>query len=220
MCCYKDYKNFEKFNNVIQVILHRAIKLVQSLPKQQWREKEKQDAEKKSDQSADDKVAEKVPEETKGDESQKMEGVSEPATTEDGKIQSGDEKDSVEKVVETDPKDDEMKSDGSQKSETEGSGSVEQGDPSKDEEKTAIDAKEPIKEKSKEEEVDEEDCSWTLEDRDCLFMFVSKVFLMNFPLYIAYKHCIHSSLEELSQQEASALNNYCELSVSHISQQC
>ena len=37
---------------------------------------------------------------------------------------------------------------------------------------------------------------------------------MNFPLYMAYKHSVHSSLDELSQQEASALNNYCELSVS------
>ena len=35
-------------------------------------------------------------------------------------------------------------------------------------------------------------------------------------MYMAYKHNVHASLEELSQQEASALNCYCELSVSNV----
>lgn len=54
---------------------------------------------------------------------------------------------------------------------------------------------------------------WSIEEKDRLFQFVAKVFLTNFPLYIALKHCIHSSLEDLSKHDASALNNYCELSV-------
>jgi len=56
--------------------------------------------------------------------------------------------------------------------------------------------------------------TWNLDEKDQLFQFVSKVFQQNFPIYLAYKHCIHSSLEELSKQDAGALNNYCELNVS------
>ena len=59
-----------------------------------------------------------------------------------------------------------------------------------------------------------DDEPWSLEEKDRLFQFVTKVFLMNLPMYMAYKHSVNTSLEELSQQEAAALNNYCELSVS------
>ena len=55
-----------------------------------------------------------------------------------------------------------------------------------------------------------------MEERDQLFQLVTKVFLMNFPSYVAYKHVVHSSLEELSQQETRALNNYCEISDSEV----
>lgn len=37
--------------------------------------------------------------------------------------------------------------------------------------------------------------NWTMEEKDKLLQFVTKVFLMNFPSYIAYKHVVHSSLE-------------------------
>ena len=49
-----------------------------------------------------------------------------------------------------------------------------------------------------------------------VYFFTLQVFLINFPMYMAYKHNVHASLEELSQQEASALNCYCELSVSSL----
>lgn len=54
---------------------------------------------------------------------------------------------------------------------------------------------------------------WSIEEKERLFQFIAKVFTPSFPLYFAYKHCIHSSLEDLSKQDACALNNYCELSV-------
>jgi len=55
---------------------------------------------------------------------------------------------------------------------------------------------------------------WSLDEKERLFQFIAKVFTPSFPLYFAYKHCIHSSLEDLSKQDACALNNYCELNVS------
>jgi len=42
---------------------------------------------------------------------------------------------------------------------------------------------------------EEGDQTWTMEEKDKLLQFVTKVFLMNFPSYIAYKHVVHSSLE-------------------------
>ena len=48
------------------------------------------------------------------------------------------------------------------------------------------------KEKSDDDEITD---SWTIEEKERLLQFVTKVFLMNFPSYIAYKHVVHSSLE-------------------------
>ena len=72
------------------------------------------------------------------------------------------------------------------------------------------------KTEEEDESEEEEEETWTIDEKDSLLQFVGKIFLINFPLYMAYKHSVHSSLEELSQQEASALTNYCELSVSNV----
>lgn len=36
---------------------------------------------------------------------------------------------------------------------------------------------------------------WTMEEKEKLLHFVTKIFLLNFPSYMAYKHMYHSSLE-------------------------
>lgn len=43
---------------------------------------------------------------------------------------------------------------------------------------------------------------WTLNELEKLLILVSKAFLLNFPLYIAYKHGVHSRLDEITAQEA------------------
>ena len=50
------------------------------------------------------------------------------------------------------------------------------------------------------------DEGWTLQEIEKLLMLISKVFLLNFPLYVAYKHGVHSRLDEISGQEAQAFN--------------
>lgn len=49
--------------------------------------------------------------------------------------------------------------------------------------------------------------------QDCekLFSLVSKIFLLNFPLYAAFKHSMQSKLEEITQQELQNLNSFCDL---------
>ena len=36
---------------------------------------------------------------------------------------------------------------------------------------------------------------WLMEEKEKLLHFVTKIFLLNFPSYMAYKHMYHSSLE-------------------------
>ncbi|KAL3873492.1 hypothetical protein ACJMK2_036602 [Sinanodonta woodiana] len=143
MCCFKDLRNFEKLNSMIQDALSVGIRIIQTLP---------DDIEKEIQQTTKEEKCE----ESKEDEDMNKE---QPAHVED-------EKDEDKKKEET--------------------------------EKTGD-----------HDTVNEE---WKLDEKEKLLQFVTKVFLMNFPSYMAYKHCVHSSLEELSQQETSALNNYCEIS--------
>lgn len=50
-------------------------------------------------------------------------------------------------------------------------------------------------EQKMDDEDDESTDSWTIEEKERLLQFVTKVFLMNFPSYMAYKHVVHSTLE-------------------------
>lgn len=43
---------------------------------------------------------------------------------------------------------------------------------------------------------------WTLSEVEKLLILVAKAFLLNFPLYIAYKHAVHSRLDDISAQDA------------------
>ncbi|XP_077536768.1 ubiquitinyl hydrolase 1 puf isoform X3 [Haemaphysalis longicornis] len=52
---------------------------------------------------------------------------------------------------------------------------------------------------------------WSLEDQEKLLHFASKVFLLNFPLYVAFKHSLHSKLEEVSPAEVAALSTVCDV---------
>ncbi|XP_064599572.1 ubiquitin carboxyl-terminal hydrolase 34-like [Liolophura sinensis] len=118
MCCYKDFKNFERFNNIVQVILSIAIRAIQTLPEDYELELVK--------------------------ESQKKE------LAEKEKLSNGE----------------------------------------KDKEKSHDDDGEDVIGEDEDEEF------WLLEEKDRLLQFVTKVFLMNFPPYVAYKHIVHSSLED------------------------
>ncbi|XP_064464002.1 ubiquitin carboxyl-terminal hydrolase 34-like isoform X1 [Ornithodoros turicata] len=53
--------------------------------------------------------------------------------------------------------------------------------------------------------------TWSPEDQEKLLHFTSKAFLLNFPLYVAFKHSVHSKLEEVSQSEVTALSSVCDM---------
>lgn len=69
-------------------------------------------------------------------------------------------------------------------------------------------------EKSKELEDDDEEPEytlWSITQREKLMHILSKIFLLNFPLYLACKHSALSRLDDLSAQEITNLNSFCDL---------
>jgi ubiquitin carboxyl-terminal hydrolase 34 len=187
MCCYKDFKNFERFNNLVQLVLHRAIGFIESLPRNRRRALAMQISADRSQTTVRvDDDAEDVD----------VTGVdpAEVTTT----LISG-ENTVVASEIDHLPLPVARLSDDASAS------------PPHQEEQPAFTARDLICDSDRDSE------NWSIEEKDRLFQFVAKVFLTNFPLYIALKHCIHTSLEDLSKHDASALNNYCELSVSQFS---
>lgn len=77
-----------------------------------------------------------------------------------------------------------------------------------DEDKSKCDDKEKIK--------DLEDNLEELQDKDKLYILTSKIFLLNFPLYVAFKHTSTNKLDDLTQQEMQNLNAFCDLHDSEI----
>lgn len=81
----------------------------------------------------------------------------------------------------------------------------------------SADAKAETSEQPKEEEVKEPTISkdnaesWPMQQKEKLLHIVSKIFLLNFPLYLACKHSALSRLDDLSAQEISNLSSYCDL---------
>lgn len=51
---------------------------------------------------------------------------------------------------------------------------------------------------------------WTLTEIEKPLHLMTKVFLMNFPLYVAIKQYPHYKTEDVTPQEITALNHYCD----------
>ena len=205
MCCYKDYKNFERFNNLVQLVLHRAISFIESLP----RDCQRSSHNARSLTSADDtpSLGIKLPmTPPTRDDDVDVDVMSVDATDGDSSAGGNAEcKKAHDNDISLPERVDEHSSIPVPVAELTDDATVEQDD-------------EPhagVSENTSNSDAGDTE-QWSLEEKERLFQFVGKLFTPSFPLYFAYKHCIHSSLEDLSKQDACALNNYCELSVSNI----
>ena len=189
MCCYNDYKNFDRFNNLVQLILARAINFIDTLPRDCRRATLRSNL--RSSSHLDERARDQ--EDRKSDDA------------------DSEERDVDVTSIEVEQKEIEKSNEPSEHIPLDYESSVKSKETSADPQKSPdVQALEVVEDSPNETDV------WTLEEKDRLFQFVSKMFLMNFPLYLAYKHRIHTSLEELSKQDANALNNYCELSVNKL----
>ena len=183
MCCYKDFKNFDRFNDLVQLVLHRAIGFIDSLPHNRRHTN--------AIQIADD---------------QSLSTARVEDDAEDVDVTGVDPADIVLTLISGESGAGPSESDNLPLPVAELSDDVLISSSPSGERQSCSAA-----ELACDNDHDSED--WSTEEKDRLFQFVAKVFLTNFPLYISWKHCIHTSLEDLSKQDASALNNYCELSV-------
>jgi len=205
MCCYKDFKNFERFNNLVQLVLHRAISFIESLPR---------DCETSSHNAAESLVS--------ADDAVSV-GVKLPMTPStrdddvDVDVMSVDDADGVGGTDDNEAK--KMPGDDNSSTERPYQSSIPVPVAELTDDAAAVDqGGEPhagVGDSAVNSDTADTD-EWSLEEKERLFQFIGKVFTPNFPLYFAYKHCIHSSLEDLSKQDACALNNYCELSVTTV----
>lgn len=57
---------------------------------------------------------------------------------------------------------------------------------------------------------------FSLSDVEQILIMMSKAFLLNFPLYVAYKHSAHPRLDDLSANDVQALGLYCDLNDNEI----
>ena len=69
---------------------------------------------------------------------------------------------------------------------------------------------EPVKQHENTEEL------WILPELEKVLLFISKIFLLNFPLYVAHKHGVHGRIDEITQQEAQTLSMFCDIHDSEI----
>ncbi|XP_055619621.1 ubiquitin carboxyl-terminal hydrolase puf [Toxorhynchites rutilus septentrionalis] len=147
MCCYRDPKNFERFNLVVQAIIYFTVYQLKNIKGPLEREELKAAA--------------------------KVEDANESSVVVDGT--NDEEKEENEKQ---DVSNDQMERNHQQ---------ISTGDA-----------------------VVLEDF-WTLLDIEKLLLLSSKAFLLNFPLYVAYKHGVHARMDEISPQEAQTLSIFCDL---------
>lgn len=206
MCCFRDPKNFERFNLITQSILCLAVCQLKELREDLVKAKSlvKNERELSNESCSDSNKGSDNTLHVKGT-------VGDDKPEELKAIIATDCSESSKPVAETDEKyrnDLEKKSD---QNECGSSDNYKSGIEKVNENQSVRINKDNGKGKEDEEEEEEEEEVWSMQEKEKLLHFLSKVFLLNFPLYVAYKHSVQSKLEEISPQEAGNLNVFCDL---------
>uniref|UniRef100_W5NGU5 Ubiquitin carboxyl-terminal hydrolase 34 n=1 Tax=Lepisosteus oculatus TaxID=7918 RepID=W5NGU5_LEPOC len=153
LCCFKEYKHLEVFNQVVYALINLVISQVQSLRDQLCKT---------------------------------CTGATEPEWA-DVTQQGGDEAVNVER--------DSNEEDGAGEGQTLADG--------KPESATAAELASP-------KSLDPFG-SWSTEEKEKLLLCAAKIFQIQFPLYTAYKHNTHHTIEDISAQESNLLGSFCDM---------
>jgi ubiquitin carboxyl-terminal hydrolase 34 len=159
MCCYRDLKNFDRFNYVIRSLIFLIVVKLKDIKTL---------------------IANTLKLETKIVEANSPKNNDSSPTIETNDKVVTEAADSKKESVKTDNQNVEKKS---------------KSDDGKDSE-------------SKTDKVED---IWILPDIEKALVFVSKVFLLNFPLYVAHKHGIHGRIDEITPQDLQALSMFCDI---------
>ncbi|XP_052133303.1 ubiquitin carboxyl-terminal hydrolase puf isoform X2 [Frankliniella occidentalis] len=198
MCCFREAKNYERFGVITQSIVLMAIKQLRDL-------KEELASKLKADKATE--APEKVPAlEIKDKSNEKEITVSnqqsppEPSTpVVNGEKDKEVDDDKGEQINQDDSDPEKMKS----SCDSHSNPQEKTDNPTKTENVKPVEGEDHNKVALKEK--------WSFEDIEKLLTFVSKVFLLNFPLYVVYKHSLQAKLEEVSSQEMNSITVYCDL---------
>lgn len=180
MCCYRDPKNFERFNLVVQAIVYFTVYQLKNIKALLDREQEKAAA-----------AAAPPPAQASSSSSSFSSASSSSASS----ASSNSGKDE-EKQTEEDTK-------GKEEPPVQDAEIKEQSEPE--------DLKNLKQQPQQQDSIPTLDDCWTLLDVEKLLLLSSKAFLLNFPLYVAYKHGVHARMDEISPQEAQTLSIFCDL---------
>ena len=201
MCCFRDPKNFERFNLITQSILYMAACQLKELSDIVYSKSLVKNEEEINIKSCTDSNSDSITRDTPGSTRARDEQL-------------------VESDVKIESKQNENDNGESKVCEEEDVRKYCKNEKNKNLEKVSTNELVKVSEdnedrNNKQEENHNKDAKevdvWTLQDKEKLLHFLSKVFLLNFPLYVAYKHSVQSKLEEISPHEASDLNSFCDL---------
>jgi ubiquitin carboxyl-terminal hydrolase 34 len=158
MCCYRDLKNFDRFNFVIRSLIFLIVVKLKDI---------------KTLIANTSKLEEKSAE---GSPSKSKEASP--------SVESNDKTTAETPETSEEPKSDNQNAEKKSKSD---------------------DEKESPGKSEKDDDV------WFLQDIEKALIFVSKVFLLNFPLYVAHKHGIHGRIDEITPQDLQSLSMFCDI---------
>lgn len=191
MCCYRDIKNFERFNLIIQSIICLTVCQLKNIKTILTNEQQIVAPTQPVDVESIRKVIGKIVDEVSSSTDEK---------TPPSPIVSAEEEASlsIPKSV--------TQIDGIQNPKTPPPPSS--GDGGVDDHEVGLEK--PDTAKTVDEKILPANEKWCVQDLEKLLILLSKAFLLNFPLYLAYKHGVQSRWDEISAQEVQSFNLFCD----------
>lgn len=171
MCCYRDLKNFDRFNYVIQSLIVLVVTKLKDM---------------KTLIANTEKLELKNLEIDKNNESNVA------SVTDEAADKQNDVEHTTAAIIKPSEPNEKLKIDSDDG----------------DENKSKIDC---VSIDNKKDDNSKMDDVWILPDLERVLLFISKVFLLNFPLYVAHKHGVHGRIDEISQQEIGQLAAFCDI---------
>ena len=190
---FKEYKNFEQLNSLVQLVLRLAINTISS-----WHQARQEQEEEEKEEKKDDGQKERLEEEEKDEEdslgpSEKGEGTSvqSKSKTVDKKTQESEDGDEDSRKESGGKEEETKKEDGDDAEGEERTGKGDGDDDDEDAMKEDVVKEDRVVKEGKKEVRRAEDEDWTLEEKERLLHLVAKIFHMTFPLYSAHKQYYH-----------------------------
>lgn len=230
MCLYRDTKNFERFNLLIQSMICLAVHHLKHIKRliEDYRKITAHAAATQAPAQTQSSAGSCA--NAEGQPSKEDEKTTTTATKEENKVEDKKDAGSTQKKIESDPAKDEKlnKKSGSSSTDDEkpqSTNSTEAVTSKTSDDSTqqssivssggdkAASASQPSSSLSPSSSTVSQHTEepWILPEVEKLLLLVSKIFLLNFPLYIAYKHSTHARLDDISAEEAQHLAIFCDL---------